>query len=106
VDKSLVLAEEIQGPTWYRLLETGRDYAAGPGARMPTRAWSQALNARCHLLNHFGADSTIPAPASEAIKIGCDLGGSGTRPAPAGARTWSAMPSRPASKLPPSPAEG
>jgi predicted ATPase/class 3 adenylate cyclase/DNA-binding CsgD family transcriptional regulator len=42
-------------------------------ARMPTRARAQALNARCHLLNHFGDDSTIPALAGEAIKIGRDL---------------------------------
>ena len=32
--------------------------------------------------------------------------GSATRPAPAGARTWSATPSRPASKRPPLPAKG
>jgi predicted ATPase/class 3 adenylate cyclase/DNA-binding CsgD family transcriptional regulator len=45
-----------------------------PDARLPTRTRAQALTASSHLLNHFGDDSTIPALAGEAIKIGRDLG--------------------------------
>ena len=42
-------------------------------ARMPTLTRARALNASCHLLNHFGDDSMIPALAGEAIKIGRSL---------------------------------
>ena len=40
-----------------------------PDARLPTRSRARALTASCHLLNHFGDKSTIPAMASEAIRI-------------------------------------
>jgi predicted ATPase/class 3 adenylate cyclase/DNA-binding CsgD family transcriptional regulator len=40
-----------------------------PDARLPTRARARALTASCHLLNHFGDDSTIPSLAGEAIGI-------------------------------------
>ncbi|MGO8958954.1 MAG: LuxR C-terminal-related transcriptional regulator [Streptosporangiaceae bacterium] len=44
-----------------------------PDARMPTHARARALTASCHLLNHFGNDSTIPALAGEAISIARSL---------------------------------
>jgi predicted ATPase/class 3 adenylate cyclase/DNA-binding CsgD family transcriptional regulator len=40
-----------------------------PDARIPTRARARALTVSCHLLNHFGDDSTIPSLAGEAIQI-------------------------------------
>jgi hypothetical protein len=40
-----------------------------PDARMPTRARARALTASCHLLDHFGDDSSIPSLAGEAIRI-------------------------------------
>ncbi len=45
-----------------------------PDACMPTRARARALNASCHLLNHFGDDSALPALAGEAVTIARDLG--------------------------------
>ena len=42
-------------------------------ARMPTLTRARALNASCHLLNHFGDDSMIPALAGEAIEIARSL---------------------------------
>ena len=42
-------------------------------ARMPTLTRARALNASCHLLNHFGDDSMIPALAGEALKIARSL---------------------------------
>jgi predicted ATPase/class 3 adenylate cyclase/DNA-binding CsgD family transcriptional regulator len=44
-----------------------------PDAHMPTLTRARALNASCHLLNHFGDDSMIPALAGEAIKIARSL---------------------------------
>ena len=44
-----------------------------PDAGLPTRVRAQALTAKCHLLNHFGDDSAIPALAGEAITIARDL---------------------------------
>jgi DNA-binding CsgD family transcriptional regulator len=44
-----------------------------PDAGLPTRARARALTASCHLLNHFGDDSTIPSLAGEAISIARDL---------------------------------
>ena len=44
-----------------------------PDARTPTLARAQALNARCHLLNHFGDDSMIPRLAGEAVTIARSL---------------------------------
>ena len=44
-----------------------------PDARMPTRTRARALTASCHLLNHFGDDSMIPALAGEAIRIARSL---------------------------------
>jgi predicted ATPase/class 3 adenylate cyclase len=40
-----------------------------PDARMPTRSRALALTVTCHLLNHFGDDSTIPSLAGEALRI-------------------------------------
>ena len=40
-----------------------------PDAGLPTRARARALTVSCHLLNHFGDDSTIPSLAGEAIRI-------------------------------------
>jgi predicted ATPase/DNA-binding CsgD family transcriptional regulator/tetratricopeptide (TPR) repeat protein len=44
-----------------------------PDARTPTPARARALIVRCHLLSHFGDDSTIPSLAGEAIGIGRGL---------------------------------
>ena len=44
-----------------------------PDAHMPTLIRARALNASCHLLNHFGDDSMIPELAGEAIKIARSL---------------------------------
>ena len=44
-----------------------------PDAQMPIPTRARALNASCHLLNHFGDDSMIPALADEAIKIARSL---------------------------------
>ncbi len=44
-----------------------------PDAQTPTQVRARALNASCHLLNHFGNDSTIPALAGEALRIGRSL---------------------------------
>jgi predicted ATPase/class 3 adenylate cyclase/DNA-binding CsgD family transcriptional regulator len=44
-----------------------------PDARMPTRARARALTVTCHLLNHFGDDSSIPSLAGEALRIARDL---------------------------------
>jgi DNA-binding CsgD family transcriptional regulator/tetratricopeptide (TPR) repeat protein len=44
-----------------------------PDARMPTRSRAVALTVTCHLLNHFGDDSTIPSLAGEALRIARDL---------------------------------
>ena len=44
-----------------------------PDARMPTLTRARALNASCHLLNHYGDDSAIPALAGEAVTIARDL---------------------------------
>ena len=40
-----------------------------PDAHMATRARARALTVSCHLLNHFGDDSAVPAMAGEAIRI-------------------------------------
>jgi len=40
-----------------------------PDARILTRARARALTVSCHLLNHFGDDSTIPSLAGEALRI-------------------------------------
>ena len=44
-----------------------------PDAQMPTLTRARALNASCHLLNHFGDDSMIPTLADEAIQIARSL---------------------------------
>ena len=40
-----------------------------PDARMPTLTRARALNVNCHLLDHFGDDSTVPSMAGEAIRV-------------------------------------
>ena len=40
-----------------------------PDARMPTRPRARALTASCHLLDHFGNDSSAPSMVGEAIRI-------------------------------------
>jgi predicted ATPase/class 3 adenylate cyclase/DNA-binding CsgD family transcriptional regulator len=44
-----------------------------PDARRPTRTRARALTVSCHLLNHFGDDSTIPLLAGEVLSIARDL---------------------------------
>jgi predicted ATPase/class 3 adenylate cyclase/DNA-binding CsgD family transcriptional regulator len=46
-------------------------------ALRPTLTRARALTASCHLLNHFGDDSTIPALADEAITIARNFGDAG-----------------------------
>jgi predicted ATPase/class 3 adenylate cyclase/DNA-binding CsgD family transcriptional regulator len=46
-------------------------------ALRPTLTRARALTASCHLLNHFGDDSTIPALADEAIMITRNFGDAG-----------------------------
>jgi predicted ATPase/class 3 adenylate cyclase/DNA-binding CsgD family transcriptional regulator len=44
-----------------------------PDAQTPTQSRARALNAICHLLNHFGNDCAIPELAGEALGIGRGL---------------------------------
>ena len=51
------------------VLETLHVLLERPDAHAPTLTRARALNASCHLLNHFGDDSMIPALAGEALEI-------------------------------------
>ncbi len=45
-----------------------------PDAKTPNRTRARALTARCHFLDRFGDDSTVPSTADEAITIARGLG--------------------------------
>ena len=56
------------------VIEALRALLARADARQPTSHVARALTVNCHLLNHFGRDSTIPSMAAEAITIARGLG--------------------------------